>query len=107
MDVLRETHRRFRNRRLLMGFVGCLLLSLGTIGVGRWRPIGPSVDASGLLIDTVQRGTLVREVRGPGSLIPERCDGSRLRHLAPSNESCCDPGLSLGRSLILELSMRD
>ena len=35
-------------------------------------PAAPSVDAATVWMDTVQHGTMVRQVRGPGTLVPEQ-----------------------------------
>jgi multidrug resistance efflux pump len=36
------------------------------------KPAPPSVDAGGVWPDTVRRGNITREVRGPGTLVPEQ-----------------------------------
>lgn len=48
--------------------VGAILI---TLGLSRLQPAAPSVDASTLWRDTVRLGTFVRDVRGPGTLVPE------------------------------------
>lgn len=50
--------------------VVALLVLVGGVGVMRMAPAAPSVDGSPLWFDTVQRGELVREVRGTGTLVP-------------------------------------
>jgi len=42
-----------------------------TLGLSRLRPAAPSVEGSTLWIDTVRRQPMVRQVRGPGSLVAE------------------------------------
>lgn len=49
-----------------VGLVGFVVLAIRGLG-----STGPSVDAAGLVIDTVRQGDLVREVRGTGTLVPE------------------------------------
>lgn len=72
MDILREDLARDRRRRqvfkVLVGAGAALLI---TLGLSRLRPAAPSIDRSTLWIDTVRKGPLVRQVRGPGSLVPE------------------------------------
>jgi HlyD family secretion protein len=46
-------------------------LALVTLGLSRLQPAVPAVDKSGLLMDTVKRGEMLREVRGNGTLVPE------------------------------------
>src|SRR5256885_14105549 len=54
------------------GYAGAgLALLLVTLGLSRLKPAAPSVDRSGVLIDTVKRGPLLRDVRGLGTLAPE------------------------------------
>ena len=50
---------------------GALALLLVTLGLSRLKPAAPSVDRSGVLIDAVKRGPMLREVRGLGTLVPE------------------------------------
>src|SRR6185503_21181117 len=47
-------------------------LTLATAGLRSLKPAAPSVDRAAVWIDSVQRGPLVIEVRGPGTLVPER-----------------------------------
>ena len=49
-----------------------LLLAVATWGLSQLRPASPTVDGATLLMDTVRKGDVVREVRGPGTLVPER-----------------------------------
>jgi len=42
-----------------------------TMGVSKLKPAAPAVDRSGLWIDTVKRGPMVRQVHGNGTLTPE------------------------------------
>ncbi|HTS87667.1 MAG TPA: HlyD family efflux transporter periplasmic adaptor subunit [Gemmatimonadales bacterium] len=70
MDIPREK-KPDRRRFLYMGG-GLLLLAVLTVGLSRLKPAAPSVEAGTLWMDTVRQGTMVREVRGPGSLVPEQ-----------------------------------
>src|SRR5687767_12366964 len=70
MDVARPPMQRTR-RRLAAGVAGiCLLVGL-TLGSLALRPAAPSVDRATLFIGAVQRGPMVREVLGQGTLVPE------------------------------------
>jgi HlyD family secretion protein len=72
MDILREDLARDRRKRrffLVLAGTGAALLI--TLGISRLKPAAPSVDRSTVWIDTVRKGPLVRQVRGPGSLVPE------------------------------------
>ena len=48
-----------------------IAIALVTLGLGRLRAAAPEVDRSGLWIGAVQRGEMVRQVKGTGSLVPE------------------------------------
>jgi HlyD family secretion protein len=64
-----KRRRRRWQRWRVPALIGALVIG-GTLGVMRLAPASPSVDGSPLWFDTVQRGELVREVRGTGSLVP-------------------------------------
>jgi HlyD family secretion protein len=49
---------------------GAVLLT--TVALARLEPAAPSLDRAGVWVDTVERGTMVRQVRGPGTLVPEQ-----------------------------------
>ena len=49
-----------------------MLLILASATVASLKPAEPSVERTSLIIDSVRRGDMVREVRGPGTLVPER-----------------------------------
>ena len=73
MDIPRPDRARARRRRRL--WIATLsLASLAAISyfVARLEPAAPGIDASSVLIDTVKRGEMLRQVRGPGTLVPEQ-----------------------------------
>jgi HlyD family secretion protein len=47
-------------------------LVLATLGLKGLKPAAPAVDRATIWVDSVQRGPLVLQVRGPGTLVPER-----------------------------------
>ncbi|HUK64186.1 MAG TPA: hypothetical protein VLV15_12655, partial [Dongiaceae bacterium] len=51
---------------------GAGLLLLATVALSRLRPAAPTVERGSVLIDSVRRGNMVRQVRGPGTLVPEQ-----------------------------------
>lgn len=65
-----EQRRRRRLQRLRVPVLVAGLVLVGGVGVMRMAPAVPSVDGGPLWFDTVQRGELVREVRGTGTLVP-------------------------------------
>src|ERR687885_435396 len=72
MDIPRKSAaRRRRIRRALYGVVTLVLVLLATVGLSRLRPAAPSVERSTVWTDTVKRGSMLRQVRGLGTLVPE------------------------------------
>src|SRR3989441_2613449 len=71
MDIARpEFKRQKRKRQVVLLSVGSVLLIAATIGVSRLNPAAPEVERSTVWTDTVKRGSMLRQVRGLGSLIP-------------------------------------
>lgn len=58
-------------RRAIYGAVALVVIILITVGVSQLKPAAPSVDRAVVWIDTVKRGSMVRQVRGSGTLVPE------------------------------------
>ncbi len=72
MDIIRDTKPQKKKKRLVWGAVAVGLLAL-TIFVPRLLPTAvPTVDAATVWRDTVEHGTMIRQVRGPGTLVPEQ-----------------------------------
>jgi len=72
MDVPRPFAARDRRRRqIYVAGVGLILIAGITMGVAKLKPAMPSVERSGVWIDNVKRGSMVRQVRGLGTLIPD------------------------------------
>ena len=77
MDIARPDLRQKRQRRnIVFGVAGAVLLAALALFILRLKPAVPTVDGP-LFTDTVKRGTLLRQVRGPGTLVP-REDRIRL-----------------------------
>jgi HlyD family secretion protein len=72
MDIARpELKQRKRRRQYLIGGVVAALLLIAVAGLSALGPAIPSIERSSVLVDTVKRGELLREVRGPGTLVPK------------------------------------
>jgi HlyD family secretion protein len=69
MDIPRQPPKK-RSRHIAVG-AGVLTLVLIAVVVASLPTAMPGVDRATLIIDSVQRGTMVREVRAPGTLVPE------------------------------------
>jgi HlyD family secretion protein len=71
LDIPRVQPSR-KSRRVAYGVSAILLTVLATLGLRRLTPAPPQVDRATIWIDSVQRGPLILQVRGPGMLVPER-----------------------------------
>jgi HlyD family secretion protein len=60
-----------KKKRIVWAAVAATAVVLLTLGVSRLKPAAPSVERATVVIDSVQRGEMVREVRGLGTLVPE------------------------------------
>jgi HlyD family secretion protein len=71
MDVPRiEYLQARRKRRIALGTVGGLAIAGMAYALVRLDPVSVSVARGELVIDTVRHGEFVRQVRGPGVLVP-------------------------------------
>lgn len=70
MDIPREA--KSKKRQYLYAAGALVGLVLVTIALSRLDRAAPTVDASTLWIDTVARGEMLRQVHGPGTLVPEQ-----------------------------------
>lgn len=50
---------------------GVAAVVIVTVALSKLDPAAPTVQRAAILIDSVRRGDVVREVRGPGTLVPE------------------------------------
>lgn len=72
VDIARPSQaKKKRIRRILYGSGALLVIILITVGVSRLKPAAPSVERATVWIDTVKRGSMLRQVRGSGTLVPE------------------------------------
>ena len=69
MDIPREVTRR--RRPYVLAALGALTLVGVTAALSRLADAPPSVERSSVWIDSVRHGELLRQVRGPGTLVPE------------------------------------
>ena len=106
MDIPRkDVAQKRRVRRTIYIFVAVLCLSAITYGLSNLEPAAPTVDRATVFIDTVKRGSMLRQVRGLGTLVPEE-----ILYIAASDEGRVDrrlvqPGAKVEPdTIILELS---
>jgi HlyD family secretion protein len=106
MDIVRpeRLHRRNRKRALYVaGAAG--LIAVATLGIAQLKPAAPVVDRSAIVVETVRRGMMVRQVRGSGSLAPIDVNWIAATTEARVSRIVTQAGTAVGRdTLILELS---
>jgi len=71
VDIIRDTKPKKRKRSVMIA-AGIIGLVAVTFGVQQLPSAAPSVDRAVVWMDTVQQGTLIRQIRGPGTLVPEQ-----------------------------------
>ena len=78
MDISRPDIKK-KKRRNQWILAGCAIVAAGVLAffVTRLKPAAPEVDRATVWTDVVKRGPLLRQVRGPGTLVP-REDKIRL-----------------------------
>ncbi|MFB9068352.1 efflux RND transporter periplasmic adaptor subunit [Pseudofulvimonas gallinarii] len=72
MDIQRTDLKiRKRRQRIIYGVAGAIAVLAAGIVIARLEPAAPSVERGTVWSDTVKRGEMLREVRGPGTLVPK------------------------------------
>ena len=73
MDIKRPQKSKIRKRirTALLVAVGVAAIGGITYGLTKLKPAAPTLDRSTAVIETVQRGEMLREVRGNGTLVPQ------------------------------------
>lgn len=95
-------------KRYVQGGIAVGAVLLMTIVLANLKPAAPSVDAGTLWMDTVQRGEMVREVRGPGTLVPEQIRWISALTPARVERVLAQPGDSVqAETVLLEMSNPD
>jgi len=73
MDIARpEFKERKRRRQIATAAVVVVVVAALTVVVYRLRPAAPSVERGTVWTDSVKRGSMLRQVRGIGSLVPSQ-----------------------------------
>ncbi len=72
MDIVREDFaEKRRKKRFIIAGASAGAILLITLGLSRLKPAAPTVEKGTIWMDTVKRGPMLRQVRGPGTLVPE------------------------------------
>ena len=91
VDIPRETKSKTL-KRILYGGSALAALVLITVGLSRLERAAPTVDRATLWMDTVKRGELLLERRGPGTLVPEEIRAITARTAGRVEEVILLPG---------------
>ena len=107
MDIQRAPTPRGR-KRLIYGGVALVAIVAMTLGLRSLKPAAPEVDRASVWIDSVQKGPLVIEVRGPGTLVPERIRYISAVTAGRVERRLAEPGQAVkAETVLLELSNPD
>jgi HlyD family secretion protein len=85
MDIQRpDIKKRKIRRQWIAGGIGVVAFAAAAFAVSRLKPAAPTVDRATVWTDTVKQGPLLRQVRGPGSLVPRE---DRIRLIPAETEA--------------------
>lgn len=106
MDIARPPKSN-RNRNLMIGGVVAVVI-VATAMLSRLGPAAQTIDRAAVLTDTVKQGDVVREVRGNGTLAPERIRWITAQASARVERLGSESGRNVGANdLLLEMSNPD
>jgi multidrug resistance efflux pump len=71
VDIPRKRQPKTK-RNVALAAAAVLVVGGITFGLSRLKAAAPTVDRSSVWTDTVKRGSMLRQVKGPGSLVPEQ-----------------------------------
>src|SRR5438132_3778806 len=98
-----------RTRRNVALAVGAVVAVVAiTVGLSRLKAAAPTVDRGAVWTDTVKRGAMLRQVKGPGTLVPEQIrwitadTAGRVERLPLRPGAKVEPG-----TILMELSNPD
>jgi HlyD family secretion protein len=107
VDVVRKKSKSGKWLRwffLLIVVVGGVAAT--TSGLSNLKPALPEFDRAPVIFDTVQRGTLVREVRGSGTLVPVDITWVTTEVGGQVTEVLVEPGVEVTRETVI-LTLHD
>jgi HlyD family secretion protein len=110
VDIARPASvaRKKKIRQIIYGVVALLAIVLVTIAVSRLKPAAPSVERAAVWIDTVKKGSIPRQVRGSGTLVPEEIRWIPARTAGRVERIVLRPGAQVEPgTVVLELTNPD
>ena len=106
MDIARAPQKK-TGRNVAIG-AGVVALIVATIFISRLGPASPTVQRAAILIDSVQKGNVIREVRGPGTLVPEQIRWITAQSSARVERKAAESGEKVAAGqVLLEMSNPD
>jgi HlyD family secretion protein len=84
-----------KRKRWILSLAGAAVLVTASAGLARLEPAAPSVDRAGVWVDTVRQGTMLRQVRGPGTLVPEQIRYISAVTAGRVEQLMVEPGMSV------------
>ncbi len=79
MDIERPEFKKQKRRKQIIWMGVALIILVGvTVGIARLKPAAPTVERATIWTDTVKRGSMLRQVRGLGTLIPSHEDVQQI-----------------------------
>ena len=106
MDIKREPQKN-RKKYIMIG-AGVAVLVAVTFALMSLKPASPTVELGTIYLDTVERGEMVLEVRGPGTLVPENIRFITAVTAGRVEKKYLQPGVSVEpNTVLLELTNPD
>jgi HlyD family secretion protein len=106
MDIARAPQKK-TGRNVAIGG-GVVALIVATVLISRLGPASPTVQRAAILIDSVRQGNVVREVRGPGTLVPEQIRWITAQSSARVERKAAESGEKVAAGqVLLEMSNPD
>ena len=106
MDIARAPQKKTKRNVAIGG--GVVALIVATIFISRLGPASPTVQRAAILIDSVQQGNVIREVRGPGTLVPEQIRWITAQSSARVERKAAESGEKVAAGqVLLEMSNPD
>jgi HlyD family secretion protein len=109
MDIPRspEVAKKKKVKRIIFSVLTLLVVAFVTVVLAKLRPAAPTVERGTVWKDTVKRGEMLRQVRGPGTLVPED-----IRWVTSTTDATVDRIVTLPSAQVLKpdtviLELRD
>lgn len=106
MDIERpDIAQQRRRKRIQYAIIAAIAVVLGAGAIAQLKPALPSVERSSAWIEQVKRGTLLRQVRGSGTLVPVEMNWISAATEARVERIVVQPGtLVTADTIIIELA---